>query len=220
MISKEEFWNIMESYGTNIWPMQIVLYFIALLLVGWLIVKPGYIQNIVTKIFLSITFAWNGIFFYLLFAKGMAGSSYGNYFLGFLFLFISLLFMVDVFRQKMNFAFSKEGWPNLVVLILMILVFFYPLFGILSGHDKTSLIMPGTFPCPTAAFGILLLINSLPKVDKIIFIALLFCAIPFTPFMQIAKYGVYEDTILFATGIFGVFMLVKYWRNEKLQNVV
>jgi hypothetical protein len=72
--------------------------------------------------------------------------------------------------------------------------------------------MPGTFPCPTTAFSLLLLTLALPQVEKVIYCLLIFFAVPFTPFFQIAKYGVLEDTILFAIGIYSSVLLVKYWR--------
>jgi hypothetical protein len=55
---------------------------------------------------------------------------------------------------------------------------------------------------------------ALPQVDKVIFILLIFLAVPFTPFLQIAKYGVFEDTILLASGIYGLVLLVKYWKPK------
>jgi len=93
-------------------------------------------------------------------------------------------------------------------------VFCYPLFGVAFGHDFARLIFPGTFPCPTTALGLLLLTTALPQVDKIIYVLLLFCAIPFTPFVQIAKYGVYEDAILFVSGVYSLILLSRYWKVE------
>lgn len=91
----------------------------------------------------------------------------------------------------------------------MVLVFCYPLLGILSGHGFTSLILPGTYPCPTIALALLLLTMALPQIDMLIYILLIFLAVPFTPFFQIAKYSVYEDTILFVVGMYGLVLLVK-----------
>jgi hypothetical protein len=62
------------------------------------------------------------------------------------------------------------------------------------------------------ALSLLLLTTALPQVDRVIYILLLICAIPFTPFVQIARYGVYEDTILFATGIYSLVLLVRTWK--------
>ena len=219
MISKGEFWKIMESYGAIIWPIQFILYFIALLMIAWLIIKPGNVQNVILKIYLAIVFAWNSLFFYLLYAKGMAGNSMGSYFNGFMFLLVSILFIFDIFKNEMVFILPKKGWPNLVTYTLITLVFLYPLLGIISGYNLSSLIMPGAYPCPTTAFAILVLIHGLPKINKVIFVILLFCAIPFTPFMQIAQYGVYEDIILFVSGIYGLIMLIRYWKKPKLQMI-
>jgi len=214
MVTRDEFWNIMGSYGTRIWPIQIVFYIAAILFVGWLFIKPSKVQSLFVKLFLSIAFAWNGIMFYMILAKGMAGDSHGNYFFGSLFILVSVLFVVDLFKQQMQFSLPTVGWRKIATLLLMVLVFCYPVFGILAGHGFINLFMPGTFPCPTTALALLLLTIALPQVDKIIYFLLIFFAVPFTPFFQIAKYGVYEDTILFTIGIYGLVLLVKYWRSK------
>jgi hypothetical protein len=214
MVTKDEFWSIMGAYGSQIWPVQIIFYFTAILLVGWLILRPGKLPSIITKLYLSIVFVWNGTMFYMTLAKGMAGNSKGNYFFGSLFILVSVLFAIDLFKRKMQFDLPTDRWQKYTTLSLLVLIFCYPVFGILSGHGFTSLIIPGTFPCPTTALALILLTMALPQVDKIIYILLIFFAVPLTPFFQIAKYGVFEDTILFTTGIYGLVLLVKYWRPK------
>jgi len=216
MIAKNEFWQIMEAYGAQIQPAQIVFYIAAILLVGWLFLKHGRIQTLFAKLYLSMAFAWNGIAFYFVLARDMAGGSYGNYVFGSVFIIVAALFAVDLFRQKMRFSLPTVGWQKYATLVLALLVFCYPLFGMVFGHSFTSLIMPGAFPCPTTALGLLLLTMALPQVDKTIYLLLLVCAIPFTLFVQIARYGVYEDTILFATGVYSLVLLLRYWKAENL----
>lgn len=208
MITRDEFWKIMESYGAAIWPAQLIFYFVAILLVVWLLVKPGRIQDLLIKLFLAVAFVWNGIMFYFTLASGMAGESRGNIIFGVIFLLVAVLFLVDTFRQKMHFVFPKAGLIRNAYLLLLLLVFCYPVFGHLSGHGLTSLIVPGTHPCPTAALTLLLMSTTLPKVNKVIYVLLLILAIPFTPFFQIARYGVYEDVILVAVGIYCLMMWV------------
>jgi hypothetical protein len=217
MIAKNEFWQIMEAYGAQIKPAQIVLYIAAILLVGWLFLKPGRIQSLFVKLYLSVAFAWNGIAFYFVLAGDMAGGSYGNYVFGSMFIIVAVLFAVDLFRQKMRFSLPRVGWQKYATLVLTLLVFSYPLFGMLLGHSSTSLIMPGAFPCPTTALGLLVLTMALPQADKTIYLLLLVCAIPFTPFVQIARYGVYEDTVLFATGVYSLVLLLRYWKAESVR---
>jgi hypothetical protein len=214
MIPKEEFWRVMAAYGAGISPAQIVFYVAALLSTGWLFLKRGRIQSLCVKLVLALAFAWTGIAFYMILARDMAGGSYGNYVFGAAFIVVAALFAVDLLRQRMRFFLPTAGWQRVATLVLM--VFCYPLFGIVLGHRFASLMVPGTFPCPTVALGLLLLTTALPQVDKVIYILLLICAIPFTPFVQIARYGVYEDTILFVTGIYSLVLLLQYWKTESL----
>jgi hypothetical protein len=212
MISAEQWWSTMETYGAQIWPAQVFFYVIAVLLIGWLLLRPGRTHSLFTKLYLAIAFAWNGIVFFLFLAKDITGTSYGSYFFGFLFILVSALFVVDLFRKKMLFSFPNAAWRKYVTLGLILLVFCYPLFGIAFGRSNFSLITPGTFPCPTTALGLLMLTTSLPRVDKIAYILLLFWAVPFPPFLQLPKYGVYEDTIMFVSGIYSLILLLRYWK--------
>jgi hypothetical protein len=205
----------MAGYGAGISPAQVIFYATAILSVGWVFLKPGRIQSLCAKLYLAIAFAWTGIAFYLVLARDMAGGSYGNYVFGAVFIVVSALFAVDMFRQRMHFSLPTAGWQKITTLVLTALVFCYPLFGIAFGHGFTSLIMPGTFPCPTVALGLLLLTTALPQADRVIYILLLICATPFTPFVQIARYGVYEDTILFTTGIYSLVLLVRTWKARR-----
>jgi hypothetical protein len=217
MVPRDEFWRIMEAYGARIAPAQFLFYLAAILVVGWAYLKPGRVQSLLAKLYLSLAFAWNGVVFYLLLARDLAGGSYGNYVFASLFMAVSALFGLDLVRQRMQFSLPTVGWRKYATVALTLLVFSYPLFGLASGHSLTSLIMPGTYPCPTTALGLLLLSTALPQVDKAIYLVLLLCAIPFTPFIQIARYGVYEDTILFTTGIYSLVLLLKYRKAAHLR---
>ncbi|MBN1538434.1 MAG: hypothetical protein JW908_16990 [Anaerolineales bacterium] len=212
MISKEEFWLVMDGYGQAIWPVQIIFYVAAILITGWLYFKPGKPHSLITKLFLTLAFAWNGIGFYMTLAKGMAGNSHSNIILGLLFLVVAALWLVDLFRNTMQFVPPKSGWRKNLLLVFTLLVLCYPLLGIALKHPLTSLIMPGIFPCPTVALSLLLLTTALPRVDKFIYITLLFCAIPFTLFYQVARYGVYEDVILFTSGVYCLVLFLQNWK--------
>ena len=112
----------------------------------------------------------------------------------------------------MRFSLPAAGWRRYATLALILLVFCYPLFGVAFGRPFASLIIPGTFPCPTTALGLLVLTTALPRVDKIAYILLLLWAIPFPPFIQLPKYGVYEDAIMFVSGVYSLILLWRYWK--------
>jgi len=214
MISAEEWWSIMEAYGARIWPAQAVFYVVPILLVAWLFYKPGRVQSWLVKLYLAIAFAWNAVVFFWVLAGDITGDNYGNYFFGSLFIIVSALFVIDLAREKMQFSLPPAGWRKNATLALMLLVFCYPLIGIALGHHFPRLIIPGTFPCPTTALGLILLTTALPRVDKIAYILLLVWAIPFPPFIQIPKYGVFEDAIMFVSGIYSLILLCRYWKAE------
>jgi hypothetical protein len=211
MITAEQWWGIIGAYGSRIWPIQIISIVIAIALVLYLFFKPGKGSNILMKIYLSLSFAWLGIVFFMTLGKGLAG----NYFFGALFTLVGVLFALDIYRGKMEFRLPDVKWQKYLTIVLMLIVICYPLFSLAFGHNFPRLILAGTFPCPTTAFALLLLTVSLPRVDKIIHGILLFWAIPFPIFIQIPKYGVYEDSIMLVIGIYSLIMWVKYWRSAK-----
>jgi hypothetical protein len=212
VVQKERFWDIIAAYNKGIWPVQLGLYIAAIVIILWLFVRPGGIRLILAKFYCIVCFGWNGIVFYMLLGKDIAGGSYGCYFLGSLFIIVSLLFVVDVFKKKMQFSLPADKWRKRITLALVFFILCYPLLGLAFGNAYQRLIFPGTFPCPTIALALMLLTTALPRVDKIIYISLLFCAVPFTPFLQILRYGVYEDVVLFATGVYSLILLVRYWK--------
>lgn len=220
MIAAEEWWRIVEAYGARIWPAQIVFYLAALLLAGWFFLSPGRLQSWFAKLYLSVAFAWNGLVFFLSLARGITGGSYGNYFFGAWFLIVALLFAVDLFRQKMQFSLPAVGWRRTVTGLLMALALCYPLVGLALGHRYTSLIMPGTMPCPTTTFALVLLTTALPQVDRVAYILLLLWAIPFPPLIQIPKYGVYEDGIEWIVGVYSLVMLCASWKVKRFSKLV
>jgi hypothetical protein len=208
MITKDEFWKVMAGYSAEVMPFHFVFYVLAVVLVAWLSRRPDRLPTLLMKGYLSLAFAWNAIVFYLLLGSGMAGGSLGNYIFATIFIVVSTLFAIDGFRGRMHFVIPTYGFQRYVTLFLLVLVFCYPILGMLSGHGADSLILPGAFPCPTVALALLVLTTALPEVDRLAYGLLLFCAIPFTPFFQIARYGVYEDTILFVSGLYALILLL------------
>lgn len=161
------------------------------------------------KLYFVFSFGWSGIVFFMI----LGSETSLSYFWGSLFVVVALLFAVDLYRQKMVFCLPQANWQRWVTLILMLIVFCYPLFSIASGHYFPKMIFPGTLPCPTTALALVLLTTALPRVDKPIYFILLFWSM--SPlFIQIPKYGVYEDGIMLCIGIYSLIMLVTHWREK------
>ena len=66
-------------------------------------------------------------------------------------------------------------------------------------------------PCPTTVFALALLAAAIPKVDKKVYILLLVWALP--AFGKcLGGFDLYEDCVLFWTGVYALIMLIKNWK--------
>jgi hypothetical protein len=209
MLSAQQWWEIIGAYGAAVWPAQAIFFVVAAALVLFLIFKPGKVITTLMKLYLALACGWNGIVFFMILGKDLVG----NYFFGLLFIIVAILFAVDLFRGRIQFRYPEPNWQKYITLALVLIVFCYPLFSLVCGHYFPRIIILGTFPCPTAALALLLLTTALPRVDKIMYVILLFWAIPFPPFIQIPRYGVYEDSIMFIVGIYCLIMLMRHWKK-------
>lgn len=214
MITAQEWWNIINLYSTQIWPIQAIFYVIAIFITIWFLLKPGRVLDNVIKLYLLISFAWIGIAFFMILAKDITGHTYGNYFFGIIFIIVSILFGFDLFKKKMHFSLPTNKLQKKITVILMLLVLCYPVIGIILRHHLFELIIVGTYPCPTTAYGLIMITTAFPQVNKIAYIILLLWAIPFAPFIQIPQYGVFEDIIMFIVGVYGLCMLRIYSKKQ------
>lgn len=128
---------------------------------------------------------------------------------GILFLCIAVLIGLDIKWNKIQFQFPVEGWRKVFFIVGIVFIIIYPFVGCISGKEMSFWIFPGTLPCPTTAYTLLLLITAKRRSNKLLFILLLIWAVPFAPLVQIPKYHVYEDIIMFALGLIGLVFLIK-----------
>jgi len=212
MLPANEWWGILGAYGAAVWPAQAAFLSAGLVLLVFVFRSRKPISNLLMKLYLAFSFGWISVIFFLTIGKGLAGST----FFAALFMVIAILFAVDSFRQRMEFRLPEVAWQKSLTLWLTLIVLCYPLLSIALGRPLEKMLVPGTFPCPTTALALVLLTTSLPRVNRLLYILLLVWAIPFAPFIQIPRYGVYEDTIMFAVGIYSLLMVVRNWKVNAL----
>ena len=214
LLSAQEFWEIMGSYGARVWPAQVVFLVAAVLLVLLVFLKPGDIADILIKLYLAVSCLWAGIVFFFIFGKGIPG----YYVFASLFIIAGILFGVDLFRRKMAFRLPRLGWHRSLTVVLTLIVLCYPILSIVFGHHFPRVIVLGVFPCPTTALALVLLTIAVPRGDRILYSIFLFWAVAFPPFLQLTRWGVYEDTIMFGIGIYSLVLLVKNWQEKSPQS--
>jgi hypothetical protein len=206
MPTTETFWNQMGAYNEATLPVQIIMMIVAVVLTYFVFAKASTRVNILMKSFLSFAFAWAGIVFFLIFAWSIASA-----FFSVLFIIVATLFALDIFKKKIEFRFPVTMWQRYLTVFLVLLVFLYPLVGMALGHYYPKTCMPMA-PCPLTVFAITLVAAAIPKVDRKVYAFLLPWAILSLP-KCLGALDCYEDCILFATGVYGLVLLVKNWKT-------
>ena len=210
MLSPEEWWGIIALYGGEIWPAQPILYLCSLAAAALVFFRPGQVADMVMRLWLALAFAWVSVVFFLVIGRDLAGSTL----FGVLFGVVALLLAADLFRRRMTFRLPAPGPLRGLVAVLAVAIFAYPAISLALGHSFPRTIVPGTFPCPTTALGLLMLSLALPRADKIAYVLLLLWAVPLPPVVQIPQYGVYEDSIMLIVGVYALVMLVLHWTGR------
>lgn len=207
MLSAKEWWDVISNYNQSIYPMQWIVMLVGVIVTLYLIYGDQRKANAATKLYLSLCNLWIGIVFFMILGKGFPSPL--KQVQGSLFIAIGALFAIDIFAKKTFFIIPKQSPKRIITIVLLLVVLVYPVVGLVSGHDLDKLIYPGTLPCPTTAFALVLILCALPKVNKLTYLLLLIWAIPFPPLIQIPKYHVYEDGIMFVIGVYALIAIIR-----------
>jgi len=168
MPTTDIFWNQMGLYNEATFSVQIIMVAIAAILTYFIFAKSGTKTNILMKVFLSFAFAWNGIVFFLIYAK----SSISTFFAAPLFIIVAILFVVDIFTKKIEFRLPSIKWQKFITAFWILLAFLYPLIGLTLGHFYPKVCMP-LAPCPLTVLAIALVTAAIPNVEKKVYVLLL-----------------------------------------------
>jgi len=206
MPTTETFWNQMAAYNNATLPVQVILVIAAGILTYLVFAKHGDKANVLMKVFLAFAFAWNGVVFFIIFAKSPLSTFLGAP----LFILTAFLFVVDVFAKKIDLRLPNVKWQRYATIFWVLLAFLYPFVGFALGHHYPQTILP-VAPCPLTTFTIALVAAAIPKVDKKVYVLLLLWALMSLP-KCLGALECHEDCILFGAGVYGLVMLIKHWK--------
>jgi len=219
MIPANEWWMVLQNYNETVFPSQILFYLLAISAISVSFWQTEKVANRLIKGFFVLAFGWIGIVFFLLLGQKLPAHNVQ----AFLFLSLSALFAIDLFTETNQFKIASSGWQRTATFVGFGIVLVYPLVGLLLGRPAVRLIIPGTFPCPTTALALVFMATTLPTKRRWLYLTtlclLLIWAIPFPIMIQIPKFGVYEDGIMLAAGIYSLVMLVINWNTTKDKKV-
>ncbi len=206
-------YEVFAKYNQDWLPVLLVLWAALVICTSVLFIRATDKTNALPKACLAVIFAWISIVFFFRYMRSSAVPG------GIPMLAISILFAVDIWRNKIRISLPQAGWKKYVTLSLVIWALgVYTVAGWLSGHPYPAGPML-TAPCPITIFAITLLSTSMKtlRTDRIpftlIFVFLLWWSF-FSGLGAPFSFGFYLDFTLFATGLYGLTMLVTHWSHQ------
>jgi hypothetical protein len=189
----EQFLNVFATYNKAVWPVQVLLNLIAIVMV-YLCVRQYSFSNRLISIVLGCLWLWMGLVYHITFFSAInpAASGFG------VFCVIEGLLFIWIGIRSNAFYKATLGWRQSVGSVFIVYaLLIYPFLGMKFGHVFPSAPTFGA-PCPTTIFtmGILLWATKLPR--YIVIIPLLWSFVGFTAAW---KLGIYEDVGLLITGL-------------------
>jgi hypothetical protein len=208
-MNAELFWTGVASYNQALWPVQAVMIVVAAVLTYRVFARPGPRTDAWLKAFLSFAFLWNAVVFFLVYVRNPISTFVGIP----LFLAVAALFAIDIWAKRTAFRLPGVLWKRVLTIAWLVLVASYPVVGwAFVGHSYPRMLLP-MMPCPLTVFAVALVAAAAPRADKKVFVALLPWALLALP----KCFGVldcYEDCILFASGVYGLVVLIASWRAQ------
>jgi hypothetical protein len=206
----QDVYVLFSRYNRAIWPMIIIAYILAILMITLTIKKKDISDKLISIILAFITL-WIGIVLYLIFTLPL--DPFWSVIFGIVWIIQAILFLYfGVYKSSLSFKFEKNSYSIIGALMILYALLMYPLIQIIIGHDYPVLPFFGVVPCPSTVFifGILLMTDK--KVPKtIVIIPLCFSII--TGLDMVFSYQFWVDLGLITSGILGSILI--YYRNSK-----
>jgi len=192
-----QFFDVFEQYNETVWPAQILIYILALI-VFYNILKPGKYSNKIISTILAFLWLWMGVVYHWSFFASINAAAR----------LFALLFVIEgailsyegIVKSRLAFSFDKKSRQDLIGVSLLIFgTVIYPLLGYALGHAFPDAPTFG-LPCPTTifTFGALLLTRNIPR-----YVAMIPFLWSLLGFMAALSLGVKEDIFLLLAGLIG-----------------
>lgn len=195
--------DYIEQYNKKIFPMQLIMLVVAVILVYFLFTQPNATTTLLMRAYLVFTFCWIGVGHLIMFKARALIITVPN-------LALAGIFLLDVFTMETVFALPQAAWQIYTSLFLMIWGWvIFPLTGWVIGHRYPRVPLFGAVNCPTNIFAIgLLTAVASNRLEEIALLMLSFLAIVI--WIRVIIKGGYngrridEDMALLPAGIFGL----------------
>ena len=190
-----QFFAVFVQYNSAVWPAQIVLFSLAVLVIVLALRPRKWSDQTVTGI-LALYWVWMGLVYHVAFFRAInpAATVFGALFV----LHGIALVAIGIFNRKLRFRFQPTVRGTLGALLLAFALVGYPLLGYAVGHRYPATPTFG-LPCPTTIFTLGLALwaeRPMPKVFLVVPLA--WSAIGSSAALWL---GVWEDVGLLVAGL-------------------
>jgi hypothetical protein len=143
----DEFQDVFKAYNNNIWPFQLILVALALLIVIVAVKKPG--SNSLIFSVLGSLWIWTGVVYHLVYFTAINNAAY---LFGILF-FIQgcIFFSLGASGTELFFRFRKDLYGITGAFLIFFSILIYPALNYFLGHVYPYSPTFG-LPCPTTIF--------------------------------------------------------------------
>jgi len=208
----EQFFDVFETYNQAIWPAQIGVYVLGLLIVAVLIKRIDYSDQLISGV-LALFWVWTGALYHMVYFSPIntAALIFGVFFI----LQGVALFISGVWFNRIAFKFAVSPREILGAVFIVFAMLLYPLIGSALGHHYPRTPMFGLAPCPLTifTFGVFLFVRT--KIAWYLYlIPLLWSLIGMSAAVNL---GVPQDYALVVSGVVGSTFIVL--QNRQLANV-
>ena len=188
----DQFFDVFRRYNEAVWPLQLMLYLLALVAVGLATSRSarrtgGRGARLVSAI-LGLLWLWMGVAYHLLFFRGInpAATLFGTVFI----VQAALFIWAGAWHAELAFAVRRDARGVLGGLIIAYGLVVYPILGVVLGHRYPAAPTFG-LPCPTTIFTLGMLLWTTPPVPRaLLVVPVLWAGIATSAALQL---GVHED---------------------------
>lgn len=208
----EQFFEIFAQYNLAVWPIQVVIYILAIAALVLAFRETRYSNRIISAV-LAFLWLWIGLVYHIGYFSAINGAAYV---FGGLFIIQAGLFLATgTLKQKLWFRFHPNNYAIVGALFILYGLVIYPMWGYALGHRYPHSPTFG-LPCPTTIFTFGLLLWTDKRIPKyLLIIPVLWSILGLSAALQL---GVWEDTVLFITGVATSIMI--YYRDMREAELV
>lgn len=200
----EQFLEVFKNYNLGVWPMQIVLYLMGLLIVFYG-TKKTLTSNSVISWLLAFLWLWMGVGYHLSFFTAINKAAY---LFGTVFIVQGWLFFSA--KNKIVFQFQRDIYGITGAILVLFAMVIYPVWGHFTGHVYPASPTFG-LPCPTTIFTLGILLWANQKWSLYLWIIPLIWSL--IGFVAALSLGIIEDTGLLVSGVVAACLFLKQKGN-------